>query len=188
MTQEPPTNRPAVDSERAGLAPSTQRVGSVSAFFVSQPMPPTFLYILALMVYFVGACAVWLVAVILAFSHSSRALAKKIAAGMAGSFPGVFLFQLISAPLVALILLTIAGISQLGKPPDIIIAVIAMLVVPLIIGIPAIASLLGFYTGWRIAWELAAGRSAREFLRTDRILAPIVGFLRRRLPFVEGWL
>ncbi len=34
-------------------------------------------------------------------------LAKKIAAGMAGSFPGVFLFQLISAPLFGLILLAI---------------------------------------------------------------------------------
>jgi hypothetical protein len=151
-------------------------------------MPPTFLYILALMIYFVVACAVWTVAIILAFSHRRRALAKKIAAGMAGSFPGVFLFQLISAPLVALILLTIIGISHLGQPPDIIIAILAPLVVLFIIGIPAVASLLGFYTGWRVAWELAAGRSAREFLRTDRILAPVVRFLRRRLPFVEAWL
>jgi len=140
------------------------------------------------MVYFVAACAVWTVAVILAFSHRRRAFAKKIAAGMAGSFPGVFLFQLIAAPLVALILLTIAGISHLGQPPDIIIAIFAPLIVLFIIGIPAVASLLGFYTGWRVAWELAAGRSAREFLRTDRILAPLVSFLRRRLPFVEAWL
>ena len=148
-------------------------------------MPPTFLYILALMVYFVAACAVWTVAVILAFSHRRRALAKKIAAGMAGSFPGVFLFQLITAPLVALILLTVAGISHLGQPPDIIIAVIAPLVVLFIIGIPVVASLLGFYTGWRVAWELAAGRSARELLQTDRVLGPIARFLRRRLPFLE---
>jgi hypothetical protein len=148
-------------------------------------MPPTFLYILALMVYFVAACAVWTVAVILAFSHRRRALAKKIAAGMAGLFPGVFLFQLITAPLVALILLTVAGISHLGQPPDIIIAVIAPLVVLFIIGIPVVASLLGFYTGWRVAWELAAGRSARELLQTDRVLGPIARFLRRRLPFLE---
>jgi hypothetical protein len=151
-------------------------------------MPPTFLYILALMVYFVAACAVWTVAVILAFSHRRRALAKKIAAGMAGSFPGVFLFQLITAPLVALILLTLVAISHLGQPPDIIIAVMAPLIVLSIVGIPAVASLLGFYTGWRVAWELAAGRSAREFLRSDRVLGPVVSLLRRRLPFVEGWL
>ena len=147
-------------------------------------MPPTFAYILALMVYIVGACVVWSVAIVLAFSPRTRALAKKIAAGMAGSFPGVFLFQLISAPLLGLILLAIFGISHLFRPPDVIIIVLALF----IISIPAVASLLGFYTGWRVAWELAAGRSAREFLRTDRILAPVVSFLRRRLPFVEGWL
>jgi hypothetical protein len=147
-------------------------------------MPPTFAYILALTVYFVAACAVWTVAVVLAFSPRTRGLAKKIAAGMAGSFPGVFLFQLISAPLVALLLLTIFGLSHFFRPPDVIIIVLALF----IISIPAIASLLGFYTGWRLAWELAAGRSPREFLRTDRVLAPVVSFLRRRLPFLEGWL
>jgi|GEM_PF-4657400 len=147
-------------------------------------MPPTFAYILALMVYFAAACAVWMVAIFLAFSPRTRALAKKIAAGMAGSFPGVLLFQLISAPLFGLILLAIFGISHFFRPPDVIIIFLALF----IIAIPAVASLLGFYTGWRVAWELAAGRSAREFLRTDRILAPVVSFLCRRLPFVEGWL
>jgi hypothetical protein len=151
-------------------------------------MPPTFLYILALMLYIAVACVVWIVAIGLAFSQRRRALAKKIAAGMAGSFPGVFLFQLISAPLVALILLTVAGISHFGQPPDIIIAILAPLIVLFIICIPAVASLLGFYTGWRVAWELAAGRSAREFLQTDRVLGPLVRFLRKRLPFLEGVL
>ena len=151
-------------------------------------MQPGFLYILALLLYSAAACTVWMVAIILAFSPRTRALAKKIAAGMAGSFPGVFLFQLISAPLVALVLLTIAGISHFGKPPDIIIAVLAPLIVLFIIGLPAVASLLGFYTGWRVAWELAAGRSTRELLRTDRVLSPIVSFLRTRLPFLKVWL
>ena len=148
-------------------------------------MPPTFLYLLALMVYVAIACAVWMVAIVLAFSHRRRALAKKIAAGMAGSFPGVFIFQLISAIPVALILLTIAGIPHFGQPPDIIIAILAPLMVLFIICIPAVASLLGFYAGWRVAWELAAGRSAREFLQADRVLGPVVRFLRRRLPFLE---
>jgi hypothetical protein len=147
-------------------------------------MPPTFAYILALMVYLAAACVVWMVAIVLSFSPRTRALAKKIAAGMAGSFPGVFLFQLISTPLFAVILLAIFGISHFIRPPDVIIIVLASF----IIAIPAFASLLGFYTGWRVAWELAAGRSAREFLRSDRVLGPVVSFLRRRLPFVEGWL
>src|SRR6266852_3654219 len=144
-------------------------------------MPPTFAYILALIVYIAAACAVWIVAIVLAFPQRTRALAKKIAAGMAGSFPGVFLFQLISAPLLAVMLLTIAGISHFLRPPDVIIIVLALF----IISIPAVASLLGFYTGWRVAWELAAGRSAREFLRSDRVIGPVVRLLRRRLPFLE---
>jgi hypothetical protein len=151
---------------------------------VRPPMPPTFAYILALMLYVAVACAVWSVAIVLAFPQRTRVFAKKIAAGMAGSFPGVFLFQLISAPLLAVILLTIAGISHFFRPPDVIIIVLALF----IIAIPAVASLLGFYIGWRVAWELAAGRSVREFLRTDRVLAPVVHFLHRRLPFLEGWL
>ena len=151
-------------------------------------MPPTFAYILALMLYVAAACIVWIAAIGLAFSQRTRPLAKKIAAGMAGSFPGVFLFQLVAAPLVVLILLTIAGISHFGQPPDIFIAILAPMMLLFILGIPTVASLLGFYTGWRVAWELAAGRSAREFLRTDRVLSPVVGFLRRRLPFLEGWL
>ncbi|HEY2330109.1 MAG TPA: hypothetical protein VGI63_09900 [Verrucomicrobiae bacterium] len=133
------------------------------------------------MAYIAAACAVWLVAIILAIPQRTRTLAKKIAAGMAGSFPGVFLFQLLAAPPFVLFLLVIAGISHFFRPPDILIIFLALF----IISIPAIASLLGFYAGWRVAWELAAGRSAREFLVTDRVLGPVVRFLRRRLPFLE---
>lgn len=128
------------------------------------------------MVYIAAACGVWMVAMVLAFSPRTRALAKKIAAGMAGSFPGVFLFQLVAAPLTAAILLIIAGISHFFRPPDVIIMFLALS----ISGITAVASLLGFYTGWRVAWELAAGRSARQFLQTDRVLGPMSRFLRKQ--------
>ena len=147
-------------------------------------MPPTFAYILALMAYIVVACAVWFVAIILAFPPRTRALAKKIAAGMAGSFPGVFLFQVICAPLVALVLFTIGGIAHFFQPPGVVLVLLLLFVV----SIPTSASLLGFYTGWRVAWELAAGRSARTFLETDRVLGPAVRFLRSRLPFLGRML
>jgi hypothetical protein len=143
-------------------------------------MPPTFAYILALMAYIAVACVVWSMAIVLAFPRRTRTLAKKIAAGMAGSFPGVFLFQLLSAPFLALVLLTIGGISHFFRPPDIIIIALVLFIV----SIPTVASVLGFYTGWRVAWELAAGRSARKFLEADRILGPAVRFLRKRMPFL----
>lgn len=147
-------------------------------------MPPTFAYILALMMYIAGACAVWFAALVLAFPESTRPLAKKIAAGMAGSFPGVFLFQILVAPPFALLLLAVAGIAHFYRPPDVLIIIFAFIM----ISIPALASLLGFYAGWRMGWELAAGRSAREFLAADRMLGPAVRFLRRRLPVTERFL
>jgi hypothetical protein len=121
------------------------------------------------------------VATALAFSPRTRPLAKKIAAGMAGSFPGVFCFQLLSAPLIALFLLIIGGISHLFIPPDVLILVLLFF----LISIPVVASLVGFYGGWRIGWELAAGRSARAFLESDRMLGPMLRFLRKRLPFLQ---
>jgi hypothetical protein len=135
---------------------------------------------LALAAYITVACAVWGLALVLSFSARTRVLGKKIAAGMAGSFPGVFLFQILSAPFLGLVLLTVGGISHFVRPPDGVIVLLALFIV----SIPAVASLLGFYTGWRVAWELAAGRSVRAFLQTDRILGPAVRFLRRRLPFL----
>ena len=85
------------------LSRFTSRVGGGSAHLVRPTMPPTFLYLLALIVYVAVACAVWMVAIVLAFSRRRRALAKKIAAGMAGSFPGVFIFQLISVLTVSFV-------------------------------------------------------------------------------------
>ena len=151
-------------------------------------MPPYFLYILALMAYLSVACVVWVMSIILALSARTRPLAKKIAAGMAGSFPGVFMFQIIAAPFVALILLPVIGVLQFFHPPDFVVVFVSIPFVVFLISIPLIASLLGFYTGWRLAWELAGGGSVRECLRRDRVLAPMIRFLIRNFPTLEGWL
>ena len=79
-------------------------------------MPPYFVYVMALMVYIAIACAVWFVAVVLAFPRRTREFARRIAAGMAGSFPGVFLFQFIAAPLAGLFLLLFGGIFWAFRP------------------------------------------------------------------------
>jgi hypothetical protein len=144
-------------------------------------MPPTFAYVLALVAYLLFACVVWSVAIVLALFQRTRAFAKKMAAAMAGSFPGVFIFQIMSAPLVALTLLMLVGVSHLFHPPEVLIVILAFF----ILSIPTVASLLGFYAGWRVAWELATGRSARASLEADRLLGPIFRCLRRCLPFLE---
>ena len=148
-------------------------------------MPPTFIYILALMGYFAVACAVWFVAIVLAVPQRTRALAKRLAAGMAGSFPGVFLFQFLAAPVVVFVLLLIGAIFWLFHPGDTGAGVLIVVLALLTFGIVAAASLLGFYAGWRTAWELAAGRSPRAFLSSDRLLGPSVRYLRGRLPFLQ---
>ncbi len=133
-------------------------------------MPPTFPYIIALMVYFAVAGVVWTVALFLSLEPSMRPLAKRLAAGMAGSFPGVFLFQLLCVPVLALVFLLLHGLALVGRPPALILVAIALFV----ISIPVAASLRGFYVGWRVAWEWAAGRSPRAFVASDWLLGPIL--------------
>jgi hypothetical protein len=144
-------------------------------------MPPYFLYILALMLYVAVACIVFVITIFLACFQSKRALAKKIAAGMASSFPGVFFFQIVSAPFVILLSLTAIAVSHFFRPPDLIILFLAMGM----ICIPVIASLLGFYVGWRAGWEWAAGRSVRRFLRSASVVGTIIHFLCNRFPTLE---
>ena len=148
-------------------------------------MPPTFVYILALMGYLAVACAVWLFAVVLAGPRQTGALAKRLAAGMAGSFPGVFLFQLLTAPIVAFVLLFVGGIIWLFHPSDAIAGVLIVALALFTFGIVTIASLLGFYVGWRAVWEFAAGLSVRAFVSGDRLLGPVVRVLRRRRPVLQ---
>ncbi len=148
-------------------------------------MPPTFIYLLVLMAYIGVALVVWCAAAVLAVSRQARPLARRIAAGMAGSFPGVFAFQILAAPAVGLLLVFIHctfGTRELTNTWEIVL-VLAMLAICL--SVVTIMSCLGFYVSWRMAWELAAGRSVRTLLVEDRLLGPIVRLLRRRIPFLQ---
>ena len=140
-------------------------------------MPPTFAYAVALAAYVALACVVWSVAIILAIPRGTRPVAKRIAAGMAGSFPGVLLFQLVSAPLAALILLSsglVMAVTQRGGWVDAVLIGLGVIA----LGVVALASVVGFYTGWRTAWEWASGRSAREFLINHSVIG--LGLRRAR--------
>jgi len=148
-------------------------------------MPPYFPYILALFAYVALGGCVLIVAAFLAIAPQTRSIAKKLAAGICGSFPGVFLFQILAAPVVLFILvLMFAGAASVrpgGAAQGILIVTFALLM----FFVFGIASLAGFYTGFRLAWEFAAGRSPREFLNKDRMAGPFVRFLRRRVSLVR---
>lgn len=132
-------------------------------------------------VYFLIAWVVWCIALLLTVSRRTRPMALKIAAGMAGSFPGVFLFQILAAPFILLILLSLNALAPFNIP-DGAKSLIAIVTVLLIFSIAAIFSLYGFYVGWRFAWELAAGRSPRLLLTSDKLLATVF----KRLPFIRS--
>ncbi len=148
-------------------------------------MPPTFPYILALFAYVALAGCGLTVAAALAVVPKTRRVAKKLAAGIFGSFPGVFLFQILAAPAVAMLLLLMfasaAAVSPGGMVQGVLIVGFAFLMFCLF----GLASVAGFYTGFRAAWELASGRSPREFLTRDRLIGPFVRCVSRRVPLVR---
>jgi hypothetical protein len=50
----------------------------------------------------------------------------------------------------------------------------------------ALASLAGFYTGWRVGWEVAAGRSAWTFLFRCGILGIVFRAIGRWVPALRA--
>jgi asparagine N-glycosylation enzyme membrane subunit Stt3 len=141
-------------------------------------MLPTVLVMIAAMVYAAVACVVWFTALVLAIPRRTRPLAGKIAAGMAGTFPGVLVFLCLSAP-IAVVALVVAGLtSRYIHPLDTVMPLFLFGVMSILV----IAAILGFYTGWRFAWQLLSGRSARSSLESDPIIGAGVRFLNKRFP------
>jgi hypothetical protein len=62
-------------------------------------VPPTFLYLMCLMVWVACACLVWLAAGLMFLATRTRALAKQMCFAMAGTFPFVFTISLLPPPL-----------------------------------------------------------------------------------------
>src|SRR5947208_3398000 len=138
---------------------------------------PLALYMLALGAYVAFACLVWCVCLVLPFSSRTRTLGFRIAAAMLGSFPGVFLFQMLSVPKIgAIALLGLGLVSSIG-PSEFALGIGVGLGLTMFANF-AIASTLGFYVGWRLAWEIASGRSVRELITSGRLVRPIPGGLR----------
>ena len=97
-----------------------------------------------------------------------------------GSIPGVFVYQLIGFPL-ALSFLVLGSVALAIAKPD---GDAALMVVVLgTLAIVAIASLAGFWAGWRVGWGLASGSSVREIIPRVAIAGPILIWLSHKV----GW-
>jgi len=126
-------------------------------------MPALAAYFAALFLYILVAMGVWTATCFLALHSRTRSLAGRLALGMAGSFPGVFLAQIATGPLVIVMILlgmVMDGLLKASGDVAIPVALIGMVLF-------AAASLVGFCTGWRIAWRWASGRSLWEAVVSD---------------------
>lgn len=133
-------------------------------------VPPTFLYLMCLVLWVAGACLVWVAAGFLFLRTRTRALAKRMCFAMAGTFPFVFAYQAIAAPVVAVLLFFAWAFGKILEP-----GTSTMTQNPLVIGVSvgavlisfvavAAASVGGFYEGWRAGWLYGKGRALREVL------------------------
>lgn len=133
-------------------------------------------YLFAMTAYLAVACAVWMLALLLSLFPATRAFAKRSAAGVAGSFPGLLLSQLLCAPVVGGVLLLfkdVIGLERLSDAGRDAVAFSAVIV-------PALAAGWSFVAGWRAAWAWAAGRSWRLSLETDWVFGPLLRRSARR--------
>ena len=104
---------------------------------------------------------------------------------MVGTFPGVFFFQLVAAPVAFGVLLIAWLVWRLIEPgnstttenPIVIATSIAVILIDLV----AVGgmSLLGFYEGWRAGWQISKGRRWRDAIDHGPS-ARILRYLRKR--------
>jgi hypothetical protein len=87
---------------------------------------------------------------------------------MVGTFPAVWLFQIVIAPFAFCILL-LAGMMRWFLEPSLPATtenpvVIRIFIAAVLVDVALVlaASVLGFYEGWRAGWRCAMGRSWRE--------------------------
>ena len=148
-------------------------------------MPPTFLYFVAFMIWVPLALVVWCAAGVMFFSRRTRATARSLALAMAGTFPGVFLFQLLAAPVVITILLAMhvfwktlePGVATKTENPLVICASIVGMFFAL--GITAGMSLAGFCEGWRLGWGWAKGRRFRDVVEEGHLARFVKRLIQR---------
>ena len=148
-------------------------------------MPPVFGYAMILLTYVMAGAVGLAVCLVLAIFPPLRTGARRTAGGIIGSFPGVFLFQILTLPFLALVLFVLWCVLQVfghldGIAQEIWIAVIMTLT----LGVSVATSILGFVMGWGIGARVATGIPVQDALKSSRILK----WVAARTPILGKWL
>lgn len=135
-------------------------------------MPPPFLYLLFLALWVLLALAAWTVAAVLSLSSRRRKMGLQLAAAMAGTFPGVLIYQLLAAPIVAAVLGAAWLVWKMLESPSSTVTSSPLVIasstvsVGLVFIVVVIMSVTGFWEGWRLGWAFAAGKGFWSVVRT----------------------
>jgi hypothetical protein len=124
-------------------------------------MPPTFVYFLALAAYLCFGAVALVLAAALAVVPAARTTAKRLAGGVIGSYPGVFVFQALSLPVLMALGLLIWLLNRAFQAGSAVAAAVGFTEAMLILGVFAAASFAGLVTGWSVGAEVATGMSVR---------------------------
>ncbi|MET3912095.1 ABC-type long-subunit fatty acid transport system fused permease/ATPase subunit [Bradyrhizobium sp. S3.3.6] len=142
------------------------------------------LYMSALALWILVACIIWCAAGLMFLVPRTRSSAWPMSLAMASTFPFVFAYQIVASPAVILLLLFAAALSWLIEPgasttQNPVIIGVAILVALASVIVVLVASVVGFFDGWRAGWRLARGRSIKETL-SDTIAGKCFDRLRPR--------
>jgi predicted lysophospholipase L1 biosynthesis ABC-type transport system permease subunit len=120
------------------------------------------------------------------FSSRSRPSAWPLSLAMAATFPGVFLFQIVTLPAVLTVQTGTYLFWRLLEPsmPDtthnFLVYVAFILSGMLTFGLMLAMSIVGFCEGWLVGWGCAKGQKLREIIKRGPT-AHILGLAARRL-------
>lgn len=152
---------------------------------------PTFIYLEALLVWIAIACLVWLLAGVMALNRGTRRKGLSLALAMTATFPSVFLFHAVAAPLIAAMIVGVAWLSGFLDPASKVThtttngLVIAMSIGSFLLAFVTMlaVSIIGFLEGWLLGWRCAHGEHFRDVVKrgpTVRLLWRLgFGKLRR---------
>jgi hypothetical protein len=140
---------------------------------------------MALVLWVTLAVAVWLVSGVLLLFPRKRNTGLRLASAMAGTFPAVFACQIIAAPIILALLLTLNFVCKIIEPgtatttenPAVIF--VSIVTVLLSFAIAAGMSFTGFWEGWRTGWLMAGGEGLISALKRGPT-ARVVRLLIRR--------